>query len=797
LSLSPHQSKLKAGSVPLRSFVEPAVCFGVLAGLIEGAGLLLFQRINWPRWGATIHVSEPILWISILVDVLFFLILGMVGWGIGRLFPRAVVLRGFLSVLVFLSIYDWLTVTGRLKVVSCVLLAIGIAAVLSRWMNTHNDEVKRFWRRTAPWAAAIGLGAFGIIAGGQRWMEKAALQRLPAASPDTPNVLIIVVDTLRADHLSAYGYLRPTSPNIDRIASQGILFENAVSAGSWSLPSHASILTGRYQFEHGVGDVDGTPIRDSRVPAMGGFETLGEALEKLGYRTAAFSANRSYFSENLGFGRGFMHFEDYFHSTSDCFVRTLYGGELAGFYLTAKRNSVVARIFHAVHGDAWMDASFEGAGGLNGAHVRKRATTVNEEVLHWVDGNSEKHPFFAVLNYFDVHNPYGGPPGYPKPAWEQGSAVDQYDDSVKYVDDAVGYLMSGLSKRGLDKKTLVIVTSDHGESLGQHGLAYHGHSLYRELIHVPLMFWYPERLPAGRRVSQPVTNAAIPATVMEILGDQSHPFPRQGLDAFWRTPAGGLEAVPELSELSEEHFLEPEDEGADKVIPLGTKGAMKSVIGEQWHLIIHKRYGNQLYDLARDPKEAKNLIHTPEGERVSSQLMGEMENILAGRGEKQLAVPLRLNMASGPEASMVQMEASTAPGDDYYRFKAEPGTVLTVDVSPQRGAKAIPMDSVVTVTDGDGRPLETCRDPEDDHAAIPGSADPTPDNFDDVCINDDISPGVQTDSQLEILVPGEGHSPVELFIRVSEWNGRTGPGLKYQIAVRGSGVNPAVKTAKR
>jgi len=622
------------------------------------------------------------------------------------------------------------------------------------------------------------------------------LQNLPAASTDAPNVVVILVDTLRADHLSAYGYSRPTSANIDRLASQGTLFENAVSAGSWSLPSHASILTGRYQFEHGVRDVDGTPIRDWHTPAMGGFETLGEALEKRGYRTGAFSANRSYFSENLGFGKGFMHFEDYFHSTADSFVRTLYGGELAGFYLTAKGNSVMAGLVHAVHGDAWMDASFEGAGGLNGAHVRKRASTVNEEVLHWIDGHSGKHPFFAFLNYFDVHNPYGGPPGYPKPAWEQGSNVDQYDDGVKYVDDAVGYLMSELWKRGMSSKTLVVLTSDHGESLGQHGLAYHGHSLYRELIHVPLIFWYPEHVPEGTRVSQAVTNAAIPATVMGILRDQSDPFPGQALDAFWRTPAGVVDTAPKLSELSEEHFLEPEDEGAEKVIPLGTTGAMKSVIGDQWHLIIHKKYGNQLYDLTHDPEEANNLIHAPEGARESSQLMEKMQNILAGLGERRLPAPVKWNESAQPEASLV-VKTAVASDDNSYRFEAEPGTIVDVDVSPQKDGKAVPLDPVVMVTDSDGRPLESCRDPEDDHATAPGSPDPTPDSFDDACVNDDISPGVQTDSQLEILVPGEGHSPVELLLRVSDWNGRTGPGLKYQIAIRRSGVNPAVKTAQR
>ena len=782
---------------PLRSFIEAALCFGALTGLVEGAGLLLFQRVNWARWGATIHVSEPILWISILVDVLIFLIVGVMAWGIGPLFRRVAVLRAFLSVLVFLAIYDWLTVTGRLKVASCVLLAIGMAAAANRWIKSHEGEVRRLCHIAAPSALAAGFCVFGIVGGAQWWTERAALQKLPSASTESPNVVVVLVDTLRADHLSAYGYSRPTSPNIDRLARQGTLFENAVSAGSWSLPSHASILTGRYQFEHGVGDVDGTPIRDRRIPPMGGFETLGEALEEKGYRTGAFSANRSYFSANLGFGRGFMHFEDYFHSTADGFVRTLYGGELAGFILTAKRNSLVARVLHAVHGETWMDASFEGAGGLNGAHVRKRASTVNEELLRWIDGNPGKYPFFAFLNYFDVHNPYGGPPGYPKPAWEQGGAADQYDDSVKYVDDCVGYLMSELMKRGLEKKTLVIITSDHGESLGQHGLAYHGHSLYRELIHVPLILWYPGHVPEGVRISHAVTNAAIPATVMGIVGDQFHAFPGQDLEALWKTPASVVEAVPELSELSEEHFLEPEDEGADKVIPLGTTGAMKSVIGQKWHLIIHKKFGNQLYDWASDPKEENNLIHTPQGEQVSSQLMEEMQNILTGPGEALLAPPLPLNGSTKLDASFVQVQRSAAPVNDYYRFEAEPGTVVDVDVSPQKEAKAVPMDSVVMVTDREGRPLESCRDPEDDHAQSPGTPDPTPDSFDDVCINDDVSPGVQTDSQLEILVPGEGNSPVELLIRVSDWNGRMGPGLKYQIAVRGSGVNSAVKTAKR
>jgi len=103
-------------------------------------------------------------------------------------------------------------------------------------------------------------------------------------------VLVIVVDTLRADHVSSYGYARPTTPNLDRIAQQGTLFENAVSTTSWSLPSHVSLLTGRYQFEHGVGNVQPAPWLGWGNKGLGGFPTLGEALEQKGYRTGAFSA---------------------------------------------------------------------------------------------------------------------------------------------------------------------------------------------------------------------------------------------------------------------------------------------------------------------------------------------------------------------------------------------------------------------------------------------------------------------------------------------------------------------------
>ncbi len=516
---------------------------GIFAGFVEGLGLLLFQRINWARWGPMMHVSWEILWISPIVDAILFLLLGLICGVAARLAPRLPALRVLVFLLTFLTVYDWLTLTSRLLHVACLLLAFGAAVAFSRWCGKRESFFLQFWRKTTPWVVAAWILAFAGIQGGKWLEERTAVAHLPAAAPGAPNVLVIVVDTLRADHVSSYGYARPTSPTFDRLAQQGVRFQNAISACSWSLPSHVSLLTGRYQFEHGVGSVQPEPWLGWGNKGMGGFPALGEALERKGYRTGAFSANRTYFSRDLGFGRGFLHFEDYFQSASDAFVRTLYGREFARIYLKRSEHSLVKRTLRRLGFTALLDQDAEGSGSYGGAFgVRKRADAVTQEVTDWIDRDRQR-PFFAFLNYFDVHDPYGGPRGYPKPSWPQKSDVDAYDNGVKYVDDHIAQLMEDLGRRGLADHTLVIITSDHGESLGQHHLRTHGKALYWELIHVPLLIWYPGHVPAGATVVTPVTNAAIPATVMDLLGAGAEsPFPPSSLSALWQT--GG---APELA----------------------------------------------------------------------------------------------------------------------------------------------------------------------------------------------------------------------------------------------------------
>jgi len=776
----PQRHSLLRPSV-IRSVLVPASWFGIVAGLIEGVFLLLFQRIDWAAWGFMVHVSPRIIWISAFVDVIFAVLLAVPLILIGYFAESGILIRVSIFLFATLATYDWLTATARLKNFSCWLLAIGVGTAFSRWVARHNAAAMRLWARSLPWVAALSLLIFGAMEGGRLLKERSSVASLPQPAPDAPNVLIIVVDTLRADHVSSYGYARPTTTNIDRIAREGALFENALATSSWSLPSHVSLLTGRYSFEHGVDNVKPQPWFGWASSRLGPYLTLGEALERRGYRTGAFSANRIYFSSDLGFGQSFAHFEDYFHSIPDMFARTVLGRVFVRRYMYRSENSKVKRFLRRLGLTSFMDHDDEGAAGYGGPYaLRKRAATVNQETLQWIERDRQR-PFFAFLNYFDVHTTYGGPPAYPKPGWEQNSLVDQYDDSVKYVDDSLGSLMAELELRGLTRNTLLVVTSDHGESLSQHGLATHGRALYRELIQVPLVLWYPEHIPAGARLNTMVTNASVPATVLDLLSDaQQSQFPAQSLVPLWKNSMAGNDWPPSLAELAQNRYGAKVDQDAGRKVLTASDGPMKSLVAAQWHLILHKNLGDQLYDWRSDPTETRNLIRTDQGREVALTLISRLTDVLAQRGSQ----------AAHPESSATLTENQVEqkndragkPVDDYYRLVANAGERIAIEVRARKLNPASPLDPVLAIEDENGKLFETCRNPGDDHIPPPGVADPTPDAFDDVCVNDDLSPGVDMDSNLEIVAPGRIGSKVNLFIRVSDWNGAVGPNMRYQIS---------------
>jgi arylsulfatase A-like enzyme len=590
-----------------------AAWFALVTGICEGFGLLVFQRINWANWGNMVHVSVPVIWIAPIVDFGAALLLAALIWIASKLFARMPLLKT--AVLVYASgmVYVWLALTDRLTYHSDLLLGIGCGVAISRWVANHEKLTFRIWRTSFPWIA--GAVVLALVAGeGREWLrERDALAKLPPPAPNSPNVLVIVIDTLRADHMSAYGYSRQTTPNLDEFAKQSVVFDNAIAPSSWTLPSHASMLTGRYTYEHGADSVKSMSLVGHSMQTLDNrYPMLGEAMEHHGYRTAGFAGNRIFFSRHMGLGRGFTHFEDF--TTMDMFPRTVLGRRLATLVL----NHDKLRMFLVDIGFKRLEhLQMVGEEG-----IRKRGPAINEAVLDWIDKDRSR-PFFAFLNYYDVHGPYG--PRHSagqKFSHGKGNNTDYYDDGVADMDTFIGHLLQELDHRGLTGNTLVIFTSDHGELLDEHGMLGHRNALYRQLISVPFMVRTPGLVPAGIRVETPVTISALPATVMEILGwgDQTQ-FPGPSLVELWKHPGPHPDWPYPLSELAQ--FVHSLQEWPSQ------SGSMQSMVSDKWHYIYHEKFGAQLYDWQLDKPELNNLSKTPDDMAVVQDLAGRVKDLTA------------------------------------------------------------------------------------------------------------------------------------------------------------------------
>ncbi|MBI4516668.1 MAG: sulfatase [Deltaproteobacteria bacterium] len=612
----PGQSTPPAPSFAL--IVTVAASFGLICGLAEA---LIY-------WGLSI-VPDPlgwrndllpeILWIAPAVNSLLFAAVGGLTAAASRLCRLT---RAALPVYYALfgagAIYAPLAAMGRLRPLTCVLLATGVSVQLYRYTRTHH-RAPMLLRR------ALAAAALGVLLGGS-WSTLASrglgiagtTPAAPRAEP--PNILLVVLDTLRADHVSAYGYERLTTPHLDSLARQGALFERAFASDSWTLPSHASIMTGRYTHEHRAG---GSPLG-------GRYPTLAEYLSGQGYATAGFVANNYYCSARSGLARGFTTYEDHFESAGDMVVHTVYG-KLLGQALP------------------WL--------GYYDIPGRKRALAVNREFWRWLDSRRPA-PFFAFLNYLDVHDPYLAPAPYDRrfsdypcrgdrvnselfprdftggrqlsPA-EVQAEIDGYDGSLSYLDSAVGALIAELDRRGLGERTLVIVTSDHGESFGNHGLFGHGNSMYRDLIHVPLVIRYPAKVPPGARLPHAVSLQALPATVVDLAGvGAGAPFPGHSLAAAWMHGGGdGAAAAFAVSESLPGIVPNP-------AYPLGRRGAIKSITTSEWQLLLHEEGTIELFRDS-DEQQAHNLAGAPEHRQVVSELGTRLAALIAPRDWKPFA----------------------------------------------------------------------------------------------------------------------------------------------------------------
>jgi len=301
----------------------------------------------------------------------------------------------------------------------------------------------------------------------------AATEPLERAPRRDLNIVLITIDTLRTDRISCYGSDRVDTPNIDGFAGEGVLFTNAATTVPFTLPAHSSILTGLYPPGHGVRENVGYTL-DPRVP------TLAEVLSIAGWSTAGF-VSAFVLDGRWGVGRGFGRFFDDF--------------DLSGF---------------------------ESA---NLSSVQRRGDETVAEAIRWLDERPPDRPFFLWLHLYDPHDPYEPPEPY-----RSGYADRPYDGEVAFTDSLIGEFRKAFEDRGLLGSTLFILTSDHGEGLGDHGESSHGFFLYDTTVHVGLIVRLPGGEPAGRTVDAAVSHVDLVPTILDAVGlDAPQPLDGESL----------------------------------------------------------------------------------------------------------------------------------------------------------------------------------------------------------------------------------------------------------------------------
>ena len=584
------------------SFFLASLWFGILTGLLESLAFLRFPQLANP----------DLPWIALLFSICVCACAGVLLMLLVK--PTRFTITAACFVFALVMFYNVATVGvldhGERLIMRGVALALSCVVAFVAWKYPVGTQ--NFHRRSVVWVAVIAALYAGAPAIARRVQEHRQITN--ASSPhNVPNVLVVIVDALRADHLSTYGYQRETSPHISQFASRGVLFRNAISAASWTLPSHASILTGRLPHEHQADRPD--RYLDGRFP------TVAEAFSARGYHTAAFSANWWLFARRMGFGRGFMHFQD-FNSITSAAVQTNLGQRIRNVLL--KISPAIAPL------------------------GRSDAGSINENILGWIDRNPGT--FFIVTNYMDVHEPYTPPLDcfhrYSKKAKPSGQVflgnprkneltpaevqdeVDAYDASIACVDEDFSALIRGLKQRGLADNTVIVLTSDHGDEFNEHGLMSHESTLYRELVHVPLVVVGPG-IPAGETVDLPVSQLNLPATLLALSGGDGKAFPGIPLNLAWAQPGemAWPDPVSELAQL-------PTDLKAPNYY-----SALESVVTPKWQLIVGGKKGQELYRWPEDNLELHDLA--PDHEPVVASLADELQRAekgelaVAGKGEPQ------------------------------------------------------------------------------------------------------------------------------------------------------------------
>lgn len=531
-------------------------------------------------------MSPDTAWMAPLGYLVIFLPLAMLLAAAAAVLPRLPALRVATFAFASLAVFGGLLLFPRLHQYASLVLGIGMGTRLAGVIGADASRWRPRLARAALFLALVTLGAWGYQAGRRALHERNAMAALGLAPAGAPDVLLLILDTVRANALSLYGAERATTPKLDRFAQAAVTFDWAFATAPWTLPSHASLFTGRYPSQQ---------AGDWTHPLDGTHPTLAGVFASYGYATAGFTANLVATPRGFGLDQGFTRYEDHRHSLGQLVLTTTLGQ--AGSLRDAWDFLVRAR---------WMGGAARALARFDFEprfsypdNAPKSADMVMEAFLRWQAVHRDR-PYFAFLNFFDAHGPYTSPARYDTIFGRSDRGIDKYDRSIRYLDDALASLFDSLAARGTLDNTIVVVTADHGEQFGEHGLGWHSNSLYEQLLHVPLVIRYPSRVPAGKRVAQQVSLRDLAATLVELSG---LPDPRglggTSLAATWRSPEARGSAV--VSEVS--RAVNPDSSA------LNALGNMRSLADDSLHYIRNGDGSFELYAYRRDPSEESNLAN--------------------------------------------------------------------------------------------------------------------------------------------------------------------------------------------
>ena len=556
---------------------------------------LAVRLVIWQVTPRPLEAGIHLVWMAPAMNLIWFMLAATVAYAAMRLWPSRMGLAAVVGFMTFPAFLSVLWLHPMFHRTAMVVLALGLAIQAGRLAGPRLASVLTVNRRAAWITVPIMSLAIAVVLGTDRWREWSAMRALPDARAGAPNVLLLVLDTVRSFSLSVYGYADATTPTLEQLARESVRFDRAFATSGWTLPSHGSLFTGRYADELRTG-----PGR----PLPPGPTTLAEALSAAGYATGGFVANLKYTTWEHGVARGFAHYEDHPATPLTLLTSTALGRKV----FAARR--VRERVGYVDDVD------------------RKSADRVQASFLAWLDRIGDR-PFFAFLNYYDAHHPYLPPAPYdtafgpslplryrPYPpvfrqfdSAEIALAANGYHGAIAYVDDRVGRLIEALRRRGQLDNTLIIITSDHGEHLGDHRLMSHGNSFYRQLLQVPLLMRHPARLPGNGVVRRPVSLRDVAATVLDVAA----------LENDGRIPGASLMAVIGDSSAPVSAIV------SGSALVRGTEG--QSLISDGVHYIRMADGREELYDLETDSLETRSLVETPEGAALLAGLRSRLDSI--------------------------------------------------------------------------------------------------------------------------------------------------------------------------